>query len=83
MSLFDKLNPYSRPMPPANNPIIDMFGNFNNFHNQFNQFANRVNSQNMDPKQAVQNLLNSGQMSQDQFNRLSQIANMLTGRKQF
>lgn len=32
---------------------------------------------NGDPQQVVQNLLNSGQMSQSQFNQLSQIANQV------
>lgn len=40
---------------------------------QFNQF--RQNFQG-DPRQQVQNLLNSGQMSQEQFNQLSSVAQM-------
>lgn len=39
--------------------------------NQFNQFRQQFNG---DPKQTVQNLLNSGQMSQQQFNQLQQQA---------
>lgn len=42
-----------------------------NMLKQFQQF--RANFQG-DPKQKVQELLNSGQMSQQQFNRLSQLA---------
>lgn len=32
-----------------------------------------------DPEQAVKNLLSSGQMTQEQFNRFSQMANQLKG----
>lgn len=38
---------------------------------QFNQFRQQFQG---DPKQQVQNLLNSGQMSQAQFNQLQQQA---------
>ena len=38
---------------------------------QFNQFRNSFQG---DPKQKVQELLNSGQMSQQQFNQLQQQA---------
>lgn len=47
------------------------FGNMSNMMNQFQQFRNNFQG---DPKQKVQELLNSGQMSQQQFNYLSQIA---------
>ena len=62
------------------NPLFQMFGNRNqngqNFGplgmiQQFQQF--RANFQG-DPRQQVQNLLNSGQMSQEQFNQLSSMA---------
>ena len=50
--------------------------------NQFNQFRNTFQG---DPKQQVQQLLNSGRMSQNQYNQLSQMAtqiqNMLTNSK--
>lgn len=52
-----------------------------NIVNQFNQFRQSFQG---DPKQRVQQLLNSGQMSQAQFNQLSQMAtqfqNMLNQR---
>lgn len=80
MNLFNRLNPQSQPQSTGN-PIIDMFGNYNNFQQQFSQFANQMGNSN--PQQVVQNLLNSGRMSQDQFNQFSQLANMITGRKQF
>lgn len=72
------------------NPLFNMFGNqqgpgpFNNMTqviNQFNQFKSTFQG---DPQQKVQELLNSGQMSQDQFNQLSSMAQMfqtLLGRR--
>lgn len=50
--------------PFENNPMMNML-------QQFQQF--RANFQG-DPRQKVQELLNSGQMSQQQFNQLSQLA---------
>lgn len=50
-----------------------------NLVNQLNQFRQSFSG---DPKQQVQQLLNSGRMSQNQYNQLSQMAtqiqNMLT-----
>lgn len=47
------------------------FGNMANLMKQFQQF--RASFQG-DPRQKVQELLNSGKMSQQQFNQLSQLA---------
>lgn len=80
-TLFNRLNPQPQQMGTAQNPITSMFGNFANFQSQFNQFSRQM--ANTNPQQAVQNLLNSGQMSQEQFNQLSQMANMITGKRQF
>lgn len=49
--------------------------NFNNFAQQF-QTQNR----NVTPQQKVQELLNSGQMTQQDFDQLRDIANKITGR---
>lgn len=47
-----------------------------NLMNQFNQFKRGFSG---DPKQQVQNMLNSGQMTQAQFNQLAQMANQIRG----
>lgn len=60
------------------NPIFQMFGNFQNFQNQFSTFQQQMNG--VDPRQKVQDLLNSGQMSQEQFNTLRILANQITGK---
>lgn len=45
--------------------------NMQDFMNHFNQFRSNFRG---DPQQMVQNLLNSGQMSQQQYNQLQQQA---------
>lgn len=67
------------------NQLFNMLGGQNqmnpmtNLVNQLNQFRQSFSG---DPKQQVQQLLNSGRMSQSQYNQLSQMAtqiqNMLT-----
>ena len=56
--------------PQQNNP----FSNMQTVMNQFNQFRQNFTG---DPKQTVMNLLSSGQMTQGQYNQLSQMANTL------
>lgn len=64
------------------NPLFQMFGNampnnmgqFGNIIQQFQQFKNSFQG---DPRQQVQQLLNSGRVTQDQYNQAVQMANML------
>ena len=46
----------------------------NNFLTQFNQFKSTFTG---NPEQQVRQLLNSGRMSQEQFNQFAQTANQL------
>ena len=63
------------------NNIFAMFGGLQNFQNQFNAFKQQFNMQNnISPQEKVQQLLNSGQMTQQQFDQLRQIANQITGK---
>lgn len=61
------------------NPLFNMFGQQPqmpfpmNMIQQFNQFRQTFQG---DPQQRVQQLLNSGQMTQEQFNQLSSMAQM-------
>lgn len=55
-----------------NQPIND--GGLSQLIEQAKQMKRTFNG---NPQQIVQNLLNSGQMSQSQFNQLSQIANQV------
>lgn len=64
------------------NPLFNQFGN--NQNNPMSQFVsdfNRLKQTISNPKQMVESLLQSGQMSQSDFNRLSQMANQIMGRK--
>ena len=44
-------------------------------------FVQQVRQNGISPEQTVRQLVNSGRMSQEQFNQLSQIANQILGRK--
>ena len=57
------------------NPLFNGFGNNNQFGNLIQQ-AQEFKRQfaNINPRAEVERLLNSGQMSQQQFNEYSQIA---------
>lgn len=64
------------------NPLYQMLGgampnnlgNMGNIIQQFMQFKNNFRG---DPRQQVQQLLNSGRVSQEQYNQAVQMANML------
>ena len=60
-SLFNELHP-------------NRMNQMGNFLNQFNQFRSTFNG---NPEQQVKQLINSGRMSQQQFNQLAQTANQL------
>lgn len=49
------------------------------FKQRFEEFARNFQQSGQNPQQIVQQLLNSGQMTQDQFNQLRNIANQITG----
>lgn len=59
--------------------LMQLFGNMQNFQRQFQNFQNQMMGVN--PQQKVQELLNSGKMSQQQFNQLRAIVNQLTGKR--
>lgn len=64
------------------NSLFNQFGNNNNnpmsqFMSQFKRLQQTVKN----PQKEVENLLQSGQMSQQQFNQLSQMANQLMSKK--
>ncbi len=49
------------------------------FQQKFSEFASKFQNSKVTPQQMVQNLLNSGKMTQEQFNQFRNIANQLTG----
>lgn len=63
-----------------NNPLFNnMFGGFANFQNQLNQLTQQIQQAQQSPQAMVQQMLNSGQITQQQFEQARQIANQLTG----
>lgn len=60
------------------NPM-QMFGNMQNMMAQFNQFRQQIQQQGINPQQQVMQLLQSGKMSQQQFEQLKAMASMLSG----
>ena len=59
------------------NPLFGQFGGQNNMNAFINQIMNFIKNFTGNAKQEVEKLLTSGQMSQSQFNQLSQIANQI------
>jgi len=57
--------------PQANNPI--------QFMQRFKDFAQQFRQSGQNPQQVVQQLLNQGKMTQDQFNQYRNFANQITG----
>lgn len=51
------------------------------FRQQFEAFARNFQQSGQNPQAIVQQLLNSGQMTQDQFNKLREMANQITGQR--
>lgn len=62
-----------------NNNIFNLFGGYSGFINRFNSMKQQLSQQNISPQEKVQQLLNSGQMTQQQFEKLRGIANQITG----
>lgn len=54
------------------NPLYNSMNNQNNFIQKFNEFRKNFSG---NPQQQVQQLLNSGKVSQEQYNRAVQMAN--------
>lgn len=64
------------------NPLFGQFGgNQNNHMSQFMGEFKRLQQTVANPRKVVEDLLQSGKMTQQQFNQLSQMANQMTGRK--
>lgn len=64
----------------ANPQMFNQFGGFQQFQNNFNNFANNFRNRfSMSPQQMVQQALDSGNMSPQQFAELRRMANAMTG----
>lgn len=56
------------------NPIFNMFNGTQDMVQRFNQFRQQFQG---NPQQIIQNMVNSGKISQEQYNNAVQQANML------
>lgn len=69
------------------NDVVQQFltqlGGMTGFQQRFNAFGQNFRQQNgnISPQQKVQQMLNNGQMSQEDFNRISHMADMIMGRR--
>lgn len=64
------------------NPLFGQMGGFNNFISQFNSFQQQFNQNaQMSPQQIIQQKMQTGEITQEQFNQIAQMANMLMGGK--
>ena len=64
------------------NPLFNQFGaNRQNPINQILAEVQRIQLQIQNPRQMVEQLMQSGKMSQADFNRLAQMANQIMGKK--
>ena len=70
-SLYERFNQPQQTSQNIQNGMPDLA----TFARQFYQ------TNTLSPKQVVMNLINSGHMTQEQFNQLAAVANQLTGRK--
>lgn len=63
--------------------LFSVFGGFQNFMGQFSSFKSNVEQLGSDPKQAAylkgQELLDSGKITQDQYNQFLNMAKMIRG----
>ncbi len=77
--LFNAFNP--GPQVQTENPLLNFLGNMPNGQNALARVQQLMQQTNQSPQQIVMGMLHNGQISQDQFNRSVQMANMITGKK--
>lgn len=64
-----------------NNQNHSEMNSYDQFMKEYNQLSYNLSQNGISPEAYVNQLINSGQMSQEQFIRLSRIADQLLGRK--
>ncbi len=77
--LFNIFNP--GPKVQTGNPLLNFLGNMPNGQNALANVQQLMQKTNQSPQQIVMGMLQTGQISQDQFNRAAQMANAITGKK--
>ena len=69
-------NPLFGMMGNQNMQLPGALGNMQNFMNRFNQFRQTFQG---DPRQQIQQMLNSGRITQNQYNQAVQMAQTMKG----
>ena len=77
--LFNVFN--QGPQVSTGNPLLNFLGNMPGGQNALTNAQQLMQRTQQSPEQIVRGMLQSGQISQDQFNRAAQMANMITGKK--
>ena len=77
--LFDMFNP--GPQIQTGNPVLNLLGNMPGGKVAIEKVNTLLTQTKQTPEQIVRSMLQSGQLSQDQFNRAAQMANMITGKR--
>lgn len=77
--LFNVFNP--GPQVSTGNPLLNFLSNMPGGQNALANVQQLMQRTQQSPEQIVRGMLQSGQISQDQFNRAAQMANMITGKK--
>lgn len=67
-------NPLFQTFGKQNAPMPGLLGQFQNMASEFKKFANNFHG---DPRQKVEEMLKSGEMTQDQYNQLEAMARQL------
>lgn len=68
--LFNMFN--KQPQQPTQDPLTQRFGNIQNMKNSFDQFRQNFSG---NPEQIGRNMINSGQISNEQANRIASMVN--------
>ena len=74
-------DPLAQSQPTQHNVINQTFGTQQNFQNQVQQMMDQMQRLGQNPQAIVQQMLSSGQVSQQQFEWARTIANQITGRR--
>lgn len=61
------------------NQVMQYFGGPQQFQTLMNQAQQRLQQANMTPEQYINNMISSGQMTQEQFQQARNFANQVTG----
>lgn len=77
--LFDMFSP--GPQIQTGNPVLNFLGNMPGGRDAIAKVNTLLTQTRQTPEQIVRSMLQSGQLSQDKYNRLAQMTNMIVGKR--